>query len=79
MNVVVRWLRRIGAVLAACLAALLVPAAAWAQTAPTAQTASAPLAKGKGIAVVGGLSLLCCLVVVGIIAGIVVLIVRRRR
>lgn len=77
MTFVHRWWRRLAVVTAIQLAGVLAAATAWA--APAEATGDATLAKGKALAVTGGLGLLCCLLVVAAIVVPIVLLVRRRR
>jgi hypothetical protein len=79
MSTVTRWWIRAGAALSAVLAIVLVPAAAWAHSAPGTVLIEAARRRprfGGGLFVFG---LLCCLVVVGGIVLLVLLISRRRR
>lgn len=81
MDTLTRWSPRIAALVAAVALALVLPAAAWASPAPTALVAADTLAKkgGRLAGAAGLVSLLCCLTVVGGIALVVVMIVKRRR
>ena len=79
MDVVKRWLPRVGAATAAALAVWLLPAAAWANSRPGVVAAGGELARRRPRT--GGLGLVgcCCLVVVIVVVVIVVLITRRRQ
>ncbi len=77
MTFVYRWWRQLGVITAIALAGVLAPAAAWA--APTGVQAGDTLAKGKALALTGGLGLVCCLLVVAAIVVPIVLLIRRRR
>ncbi len=78
MTLVYRWWRQLAVITTIALAGVLAPAAAaWA--APTRVHPGDTLAKGKALALTGGLGLLCCLLVVAAIVVPVVLLLRRRR
>ena len=82
MDLIVRWMRRLTVLSTAAVAAVLVPAVAWAAENPTAFAVADELARrrrGGGGGIFGVLALLCCVVVIGGIVLIVVLITRRRR
>jgi hypothetical protein len=76
MTFVHRWWRQLAVVTAIQLASVLAAATAWA--APAEVPAGPALAKGKALAVTGGLGLVCCLLVVAAIVVPIVLLVRRR-
>lgn len=79
-----RWYGRMAALVTGVIAALVVPAVAWASTSPVASVAVDTVARKKlstkSVSGVGGiLCLLCCLAVVGAIVGIVMLIMKKRK
>jgi hypothetical protein len=82
MSVVVKWWSRAAAALTGVSLALVVPVHAWAASngvADVAYEAVRARPRRRGFGVFGVLGLVCCLVVVGAIAVIVLLIVRNRR
>jgi hypothetical protein len=70
-----RWLARAGAVVAALLAAVFVPALAWAESSGAAE-ALRRRPRGMGFF---GFGAVCCLIVVVVIVGGIVLLVRSRQ
>ena len=72
-----QWCARIGAVAAAAIASLLIPAAAFASSGPGSVAIEAVRRRPRGVG--SGLGALCCLVVLGIIVVVLLLVMRNRR
>jgi Na+/melibiose symporter-like transporter len=72
-----QWCARIGAVAAAVIATVLVPAAAFASSGPGSVAIEAVRRRPRGA--FGFLGGLCCLVVLGIIVVVLLLVMRNRR
>ncbi len=82
MELVRKWIARVGAVVTAVSLAVFVPAMAWASTSgayDVAVEAARSRRRGGGFGFFGIAGLLCCLVVVGGIVLAVVLISRNRK
>jgi hypothetical protein len=79
MDLVRKWVARVGAVLTAVSLAVFVPAVAWASTNGVYDVAG-ELVRGRRSRGFGGfVGLLCCLVVVAVVAVGILLIMRNRR
>ncbi len=78
MEIIKRWYRRVAVLLGTAVAAVLVPAAAWAQAGSVDGTAG-QLGKGKAIGAAAVLGTLCCLAVVAAVVLVVVVVSRRRK
>jgi uncharacterized membrane-anchored protein len=79
----IRWYRRMAALVSAAVIGALLPAVAWAHTDPVAVAVGDELAKrkvkvGRGLGAAGALGTICCLAVIAVIVIAVVLLLRRR-
>jgi hypothetical protein len=78
-----RWSRRLAVLATTLMATVLLPAAAWASTNPTALAVGEVVAARRrargGSGILGLLGGICCLVILALIALPIFLVMRRRR